>query len=123
MEALSDGLEPEGSGDQGIPRFTWWDHHGTREWVQFEFGNTKKVSGVSVYWFDDTGVGRCRVPPRGGCSIARETGEGGGHAKADAIAKDRFNRMTFVAVESTGLRLEVQLKPDFSGGILEWKVE
>jgi hypothetical protein len=31
--------------------------------------------------------------------------------------------MSFDAVETTGLRLEVQLRPDFSGGILEWKVE
>jgi hypothetical protein len=45
------------------------------------------------------------------------------NAKADAIAKDKFNRMSFDAVETTGLRLEVQLRPDFSGGILEWKVE
>jgi hypothetical protein len=37
-------------------------------------------------------------------------------------ALDRFNRATFEPVETGDLRIEVQLKPGFSGGILEWKV-
>ena len=36
---------------------------------------------------------------------------------------DGWNRVEFPAVETTQLRIEVQLQPDFSGGILEWKVE
>ena len=31
--------------------------------VKFEdFGKDRKVSGVEVYWFDDTGSGNCRAP-------------------------------------------------------------
>ena len=35
----------------------------------------------------------------------------------------RYNRVTFDPVETTGLRIEVELNPPWSGGILEWKVE
>ena len=124
VEALGDGLEPASSGDQGIPRFTWWDHCGTREWVQYDFAKPKRVSGVSVYWFDDTGAGRCRVPAS--WKVLYRDGDQWkdlANAKAGAVVADRFNDMTFDPVETTGLRLEVQLRADFSGGILEWKVE
>ena len=62
VEALDDGLEPASSNDHDIPRFTWWDHRGTKEWVQYDFKQPKEVSSVSVYWFDDTGNGQCRIP-------------------------------------------------------------
>ena len=39
------------------------------------------------------------------------------------LAKDKFNKVTFTAVETSALGLEVQLQRNFSGGILEWKVE
>jgi hypothetical protein len=35
---------------------------------------------------------------------------------------DQFNRATFRSVQTHGLRLEVQLQPGRSGGILQWKV-
>ena len=38
-------------------------------------------------------------------------------------AIDKYNRVTFTPVETTALRLEVELNPPWSGGILEWKVE
>ena len=39
------------------------------------------------------------------------------------VAKDCFNRVAFTPVTTTGLRLAVQLQPQSSGGVLEWKVE
>jgi hypothetical protein len=78
-----------------------------------------------VYWFDDqpTGGG-CRVPAS--WRLLYRAGKGWrevGHASGYGLAKDRFNRVTFDAVETTALRLEVRLRPGFSGGILEWRVE
>jgi hypothetical protein len=43
-------------------------------------------------------------------------------ASAFSTTADVFNRVDFKPVQTTALRLEVQLKPEFSGGILEWKV-
>ena len=37
VEALIDGKEPKSSNDQSIPRFTWWDHRGSAEWVRVCF--------------------------------------------------------------------------------------
>jgi len=123
--ALNDGILPKSSNDQSIPRFTWWDHKGTSEWVQYDFEKPRKVSGSSVYWFDDerTGGG-CRVPES--CELLYRDGEQWKHVSttsAIGTAKDEFNRATFDPVQTTGLRLQVKLKPGYSGGILEWKVQ
>ena len=37
--------------------------------------------------------------------------------------QDKYNRTTFDPVTTTGLRMTVELQPEFSGGILEWKVD
>jgi hypothetical protein len=39
-----------------------------------------------------------------------------------ATTLDRLNRVTFEPVKTSELKLEVKLKPGFSGGILEWSV-
>jgi hypothetical protein len=123
VEALGDGLEPANSNDQSIPRFTWWDHRGTSEWAQYDLGQPRKVSGVSVYWFDDTGAGQCRLPQSWRLLYKQGDAWQAVKAAADFGAKrDAWNMVKFDAVETTALRLEVQLQPNFSGGILEWKV-
>jgi len=124
LEALNDQLEPADSGDQAVPRFTWWSHKGTKEWVQYEFRAPAKVSAVEVYWFDDTGKGECRVPQS--WNLLFKDGNDWKpveNAAECGVKRDTFNRVTFKAVETAGLRIEVQLQPNFSGGILEWKVE
>ena len=124
VAALSDGLLPRNSNDQSIPRFTWWPRKGTAEWVQYDFAGAETVSGVGVYWFDDTGQGGCRVP-RSWRVLYRQAGQWQPvKATGDyTVAKDRFNEVGFETVRTDGLRLEVQLQPDFSGGILEWRLD
>ena len=39
------------------------------------------------------------------------------------VDKDKFNRVTFKSVETSGLRLEVTMQPKFSAGLQEWKVK
>jgi len=60
--AMNDALEPASSYDTTIPRMTWWNHEATAEWVCATFNGLSQVSQVSVYWYDDTGYGFCRVP-------------------------------------------------------------
>jgi DUF1680 family protein len=124
VRAVADGKVPSSSNDHSIPRFTWWDHRGTKEWIQREFDDPRKVSKVRVYWFDDE-------PRRGGCRtpaswrlLYRANGDWRPVDGADAYgtAKDRFNETTFTAVETDALRIDVQLRPGMSGGILEWEV-
>jgi DUF1680 family protein len=122
--ALNDQVEPKHSDDHEIPRFTWWDHCGTKEWVQYEFARPERVAGVEVYWFDDTGRGRCRVPESWKL-LYREDGGPWKPVQATSeygVVKDQYNRLGFQPVTTDALRLEVQLQPEFSGGILEWRV-
>ena len=39
-----------------------------------------------------------------------------------AVKKDQFNKVSFSAVNTDALRLDVKLKPGFSGGILRIRV-
>lgn len=122
--ALNDQIEPKGSGDQSIPRHTWWDHRGTAEWVQYNFDGPQNVSAVEVYWFDDTGVGQCRVPAswkllyRDGDAWKPVPGE-----PEFGVRRHKYNRAEFGPVNASALRIEAQLQDGFSGGLLEWKVE
>jgi hypothetical protein len=123
LDGLADLREPKNSADESVPRLTWWDHRGTKEWVQYDFAKPAKVSAVEVYWFDDTGKGSCRTP-KSWQLLANVGGrwkpvEG---ASPCGVEKNKFNKVTFPPVEAAGLRIEVELAPDFSGGILEWKV-
>ena len=124
LEALSDGLVPKSSGDRSIPRFTWWPHRGTSEWVTYGFAKPRKVSEVEVYWFDDTGRGQCRLPK----SWRVEWLDGRQWRAVEAAgvydaATDKFNRVAFAPVTTLQLRLVVELRPEFSAGILEWRVK
>jgi DUF1680 family protein len=123
VAALNDQIEPAVSDDTRIPRFTWWDHRGTKEWVQYQFNRTEKISEVNVYWWDERRIGaHCRVPQswrllyQFGDQWKPVTG-----ASAYTNLMDRFNSATFDPVQTTGIRLEVQLQSGWSGGILEWR--
>ena len=124
VNALSDGLLPRNSNDQSIPRFTWWDHKGKTEWAQYNLDKPMKISAVEIYWFDDTGRGHCRIPKswrllyKDGAEY-RQVANAGGYG----VEKNKFNKVKFDPVRTDSLRLEVQLQQDFSGGILEWRLD
>jgi hypothetical protein len=123
VAALNSGYRPAGSYDQSHPRFTWWDHAGTTEWAQYAWTSPVTVSGTSVYWYDDTGHGQCRVP----AAWHVEYLAGGGWqpvsgASGYGTAVDAFNAVTFTPVTATGLRVVARLRDGLSGGILQWTV-
>ena len=122
--ALNDGKLPASSDDESIPRFTWWDHKGTEEWVQYDLPAPRTVSRASVYWFDDTGKGGCRVPAS--WSLRVRTGDVWkpvANPGPYGIERDAFNAVTFDPVKTDAIRLQVQLQKGSSGGILEWTVD
>jgi DUF1680 family protein len=125
-QALNDLVDPANSNDHSIPRFTWWDHKGTIEWVQYDLKETQKISAVEVYWFDDEPRGgKCRVPSSWRV-MYKHMSTGNWKPVVDAsdytVNKDAFNKVSFNPVLTSALRLEVQLKPDYSAGILEWRI-
>jgi DUF1680 family protein len=125
LEALHDQIEPARSDDKNVPRFTWWDHRGTSEWVQYDFAAPTIVSSVEVYWWDERRIGaNCRVP-RSWRVLYFDDGDWreGVLRSPCATELDRYNRVELEPVKTTALRIEVQLQEGWSGGILEWRVE
>ena len=123
VKAVCDGILPGSSIDRSIPRMTWWPHCGSEEWVQLTFDEPRTVSEVEVYWFDDSGAGHCRVPKswtllwQEGDRWRPVTGAG-----SYGVERDKFNTVRFDPVTTRAVRLQVQLQPEFSAGILEWRM-
>ncbi len=124
VNAVNDLREPKSSGDRLKRHFDWWPAKGIVQWVQYDFAKPARVSAVEVYWFDDTGIGECRLP-KSWRALYRQNGEWKpvAHPSGYGCEGDRYNRTTFDAVETDGLRLEVQLPENFSSGLLQWRVE
>lgn len=121
--ALSDGLLPENGDAESVPRFTWWDHKGTTEWVQYAFPETRTFQKTRVFWFDDAkGGGMCRHPE----SWWIEVKVGGVWTRVEALSpvtsNEGFEELTFKPIGGTEVRLVAKLKDGFSAGILEWEV-
>ena len=120
VSALNDQTEPTASDDATISRFTWWDHRG-REWVQFRIRSPADClcrRGLLVGRAADQGS----LPRATIMALLYKFGDGW---KPVAVAAgsaygtdmDRFDRLGFQPVETRALRLDVQLQPDWSGGI------
>ncbi len=123
LRRANDQFEPEGS-DDAASYMHWWPKKGTSEWIDYTFDAPVRVSESSVYWFDDTGSGGCRVPAS--WRILYKAGEDWLPVKAAGaygVAKDAWNTVKFAPVRTTALRLEVQLQKDWSAGVHEWKVK
>ena len=120
---VNDQFEPEGS-DDAASYMHWWPKKDTLEWLEYAFEAPVRVSESSVYWFDDTGGGGCRVPAswrilyKSGASWLPVKAAGG-----YGVAKDAWNTVKFAPVRTTALRLEVQMQKDWSAGVHEWKIK
>ena len=124
VTALNDGIVPKKSDDESIPRMTWWNHKGGDEWAQLTFGETRRVSGASVYWWDESRINReCRVPESWHVEylendrwlqVKGATGYG--------TAIDAFNHVSFNGVDTTAIRIVAKLQDEWSGGVLEMSV-
>jgi len=124
VNAINDQHEPKSSGDRLKKHFDWWPAKGTNQWVQYDFAKPARVSAVEVYWFDDTGIGECRLPKSWQVFYReKEEWKPVTHPSGYGCEANRYNRTTFDAVEADGLRLDVQLPERFSSGLLQWRVE
>lgn len=124
LQSICDQILPESSSDTTVPRHTFWNHKGTSEWVQYTFAAPKTIKGVSVYWFDDTGKGECRVPASWSVQIKvdgewKDVTDAGDYG----VQRDRFNSVAFAPVAVSEIRLAIRLQKDFSAGILEWRID
>ena len=119
--------KPSSSANNDIPRATWWSHKGTNEWFEYEFATPRKLTSATVYWFDDEAIkGGCRTPQSWKLTyFDAKTKEWRDVETNDdyAVDKDRDITVNFKEIETTKIRINAQLKPDYSGGILRWVVK
>lgn len=122
--AANDGVAPRDRKDRSSANFDFWPHKGTAEWLQYEFDKPMQVTACTVWWFDDTGRGECRVPAS--WRLTRRTSEGTWVPVENVAAyptdKDVPVEVTFAPVTTSALRLEMQLPAGFSAGVYEWVV-
>ncbi len=119
-------VKPNGSADQRTPRATFWNRLGSSEWFEYDYSQPMKISECTVYWFDDTGKGSCRVPQS--WKIVYQEKEGAPWKEAQAkdpysVDRNREISVRFEPVNAVRIRLNIQLQPKFSGGILKWNVK
>ena len=124
INAVNDQIIPKNSNDHEIPRFTFWNHKGTTEWIQYDFDKETTVSFIHIYWFDDGPNGGCRIPKTWKLLYEKngKWKEVVKHGKYP-VSKDEFNSIEISPVKTKTLRLVIELQDTYSGGVLEWKVE
>ena len=122
---INDQLLPQNFTDGFAPNFDFWPHKGTSEWITYDFAQPALVRSVRVSWFDDAGSGECRLPVswRVVYRDAENKWQPVVNASDYTIRKGDPVKVTFDAVTTKSLRLEMQLTKDFSAGIYEWEVE
>lgn len=123
-QAMIDQLEPKSSIDESVPYFHWWPSKGEKEWVQIDFPKPEEVSEASVYWFDDTEIGECRVPAAWKV-LYKENDKWAPVYTTDkyTVEKDRYNSVIFETVRTSSIKIEIQSQPEFAGGIHEIKLK
>lgn len=120
---IHDGVAPTSSADLQVPRFTWPERRGTREWVEYYFSAPRRISAVEVYWAEDPGRGGCRLPES--WEVLWWDGKSWQRVAAAAsfeLRKDGFSRAAFAPVETSRLRLRAQLREGAAAGLYEWRI-
>ena len=127
VDSLFDGVLPASSADESIPRFSFWDHRGTEEWVEIELPARMPVKSIEVYWFDDhhAGRGACTLPERWKVQSRLFPGlpwTDVADAKYTTV-RDAFSSATFKdPIDSDSFRIVVKSRPKLSAGMLEMRV-
>jgi len=117
-----DGYTPSASYFGGSPRYTWFPHKGTSEWLQYDFSKPKTISEAKVYWFAES---KTNSAPK---SWEIQYKDAGGkwipvkHEGEYGVARDKVNIVKFKPVTTGAVRLAVQLTENRSSGVHEFRV-
>lgn len=120
---INDGEDPRNSADSAA-YFDWWPLKSSSETVDMTFPKATSVSEVQLYWFDDTGRGEVRVPET--WRVLYKDGNAWKPVEAAGpfgAERNKYNVVSFKAVTTTALRIELKMQQNWSAGIQEWKVK
>jgi hypothetical protein len=116
LAAIHDGCTDDS------PRHTFWPHRGVSAWAQYGFDQPKSISRVAIWWHDDTGRGECRTPES--CRLLYRMGDVWLPVQTSASlasSPDDADQVMFAPLTTTALRLEIDLRDEYSAGIREWE--
>lgn len=124
--ALFDEILPQSSADLSIPRFTFWSHKGTEEYVECSFAEIESVRRVDVYWFNDrTTGGKCHLPES--WNVQWRPDKDAPWRRIEGVCPvhdNQFSSFEFpAAVKAQAIRLNIKLQPELSAGILELRIK
>jgi len=122
---VNDQWEPTSSGDISKPYLYWWQKVGVEVNLEYKFEQPETVSNVEVYWLEfDHYDGNYRVPES--WKLLYKEGEDWKEVEAKeayTTLRDQYNKLDFVPVKTTGLKIVAKLQKGQSGGVIEWKVK
>ncbi len=119
---INDGIEPTASNEQPNALCHFWPHKGGDEWVQYTWKSPQAISGIKLYWFDDTGRGECRIPASWKLQALVNGSFADVPLKEYPLVLNKWNEVSFPSISTTALRVLVKQKEGWSSGIHEWKI-
>ena len=123
INAIQDLLIPDSPTDKSIPRFTFGNHTGTTEWVQYMFDKENKIDRFETYWYRDENQtpGSCQYPyDFRAYYLIDDEWKPMPRTTIQEVDENGYQFIAFDPVTTTGVRLEFDLQPNYSAGILEW---
>jgi uncharacterized protein len=125
ISAINDGLLPKDENDRTLPYYHWWPKEGTTEWISYDFSTEKTISRTTVYWFDDSPWGGCRVPQNWTIFYKDHSGEWIPVENVSPYGAEKGigNEVVFKPVTTKAVKLQVKLAEKNAAGIFEWEVE
>jgi len=88
------------------------------------FAKSATVSETQIYWFDDTGRGGVRVPAS--WRLLYKSGDQWLPVETTSpfgTARNAWNALTFKAITTSALRIELAMQQGFSAGLQELRVK
>jgi hypothetical protein len=104
---LNDGVVPKASSNWKVSHFTFDNHVGTHEWVQYDLVTPTQVSSMSLYLM----TGGKYMMPESYRVLFRQDGvwKVAQDVKGTLAEKNQWNKITFFPVQVDAVRLEVTL--------------
>jgi len=127
LSAINDGICFPITDERSIPYYHWWPKNDSQEWITYTFQKETKVSSCTLYWYDDKQIG-------GGCAIPSsweiQYQDANGKWQPVAVSEEGYPiekgtgcTVSFTAIKTKALKLNVTLPKNDSAGIYEWEVE
>lgn len=122
---LNDGFDPKNSTDIDKPFYCWWHKRGESHWVQYDFDETVTLTETQVYWLKLNHYEvDYRTPKSWYLQYKKPNGSWADvkNLSGYGIRYDRFNVVGFEPIDTKSLRINTTFQPEYSAGILEWRV-